>query len=268
VIVGGADKDTVDYSTSTTGVTIDLSNVGVASTGGDAAGDIVTEVEVLKGSNVANDTLTGDSSANELYGNGGDDILAGLAGADKLTGGAGTDIVDYSASSAAVTVNLTTNAVSGGHAASDTLNTIEGVYGSAYADTLTGNSSANILRSGAGDDVIRGEAGNDTFYITATDNVQMYGGTGNDTFVFAASSATDTTSNIDTIEDFASGDIIDTNAIAGLDFSDLYIASSGGYKIIQDMGGDGVSGGTDNGDVFYLKVKYSGTITSSFFDFA
>ena len=54
---------------------------------------------------------------------------------------------------------------SGGHAASDTLDGIENLAGSAHADTLTGDASANILQGGAGGDTLNGGGGDDEFHF-------------------------------------------------------------------------------------------------------
>src|SRR4029078_4649594 len=100
--------------------------------------------------------------ANTLIGNAGDDTLQGGAGADSLDGGAGTaDFADYSCSSAGVTVNLSTGSGSGGDAAGDTITGIEGLFGSAFADVLTGDGNANTLIGNAGDDTLQGGAGAD-----------------------------------------------------------------------------------------------------------
>src|SRR5450755_1409305 len=126
---GGAGADTVDYSASSAGVTVNLTNAG-AQSGGDAAGDILSNFENITGSAYA-DVLTGNASANVISGGAGNDTIIGGAGADTLDGGAGTDTVDYSASSAAVTVNLTNaGAQSGGDAAGDILSNFENITGS------------------------------------------------------------------------------------------------------------------------------------------
>jgi serralysin len=95
-----------------------------------------------------NDTLIGGADADTLIGGSGNDTLSGGLGADLLDGGGGTDTADYSSSSAGVTVNLQTGTSSGG----DTLNSIENVVGSAFNDTLIGNSGANLLDGGRGID--------------------------------------------------------------------------------------------------------------------
>ncbi len=90
-IIGGADIDYVNYLSSSVGVTAYLS--GQAGVGGDAAGDLLTEVENLVGS-LQNDVLFGDAGANILRGYNGNDSLSGYADADTLMGGAGADTLE------------------------------------------------------------------------------------------------------------------------------------------------------------------------------
>ena len=153
-IDGGADWDTVRYTRSTSGVTVNLAtNVN---TGGDAASDLLYNIEALVGSNY-NDTLTGGSGDDTLQGGAGDDTLTGGAGDDvmdggtgtgndTLTGGDGTDTASYALASSGVTVSLAAGTATG--QGSDTLTKIENVTGSAYADTLTGDGNANTLTAG------------------------------------------------------------------------------------------------------------------------
>ncbi|MEE1611970.1 M10 family metallopeptidase C-terminal domain-containing protein [Microvirga sp. CF3016] len=91
---GGADWDTVSYLGATSGVTVDLTG---NANGGAAAGDVISGVEVLQGSNF-DDRLTGIDRGNgqgvQLYGEGGSDWLYGKNGGDCLFGGAGNDWLD------------------------------------------------------------------------------------------------------------------------------------------------------------------------------
>ncbi|WP_426955004.1 beta strand repeat-containing protein [Muricoccus radiodurans] len=87
-LIGGTGLDTVDYLTSGSGVAAYLG--GTAGVGGDAAGDVLTEVENLTGS-AFNDVLVGDNGSNVIIGGTGNDYLLGRGGADVLVGGAGTD---------------------------------------------------------------------------------------------------------------------------------------------------------------------------------
>jgi len=226
-IIGGAGFDLADYRDSAAAVTVDLASA--ANTGGDAQGDILIEMEALRGS-AFNDRLTGDGAANTLWGEGGNDTLAGAAGddslyggngtdaldggdgndsligglgADALTGGAGSDVVNYAAAAAAVALNLATGGTVG-EAAGDTFSSVESVQGSAYADTITGDAGANAFWGLGGNDVLAGAGGADT----------LKGGAGADTFVYRAV-ADSTASARDTLNDFshAEGDRISLSAI-------------------------------------------------------
>lgn len=94
---GGSGSDTVDYSNSLTGVTVNLS------TGSGGRGDQLTKVENVVGTS-ADDVLTGNDSDNRLTGGAGADTLSsgkgydtllGGVGGDALTGGAGADTFVY-----------------------------------------------------------------------------------------------------------------------------------------------------------------------------
>ena len=78
---------TVDYSNSTSGVTVNLSTN--SATGGWATGDTLSGIVNAIGSS-SNDTFTAASSGSTLVGGG---------GADSLTGGAGNDVFKYVAAS-------------------------------------------------------------------------------------------------------------------------------------------------------------------------
>jgi Ca2+-binding RTX toxin-like protein len=99
VMVGGAGWDTVSYKSATSGVVVDMTS---NANGGAAAGDKISEVEVVQGSDSA-DTLTGIDNGGgngvQLYGEGGNDTLTGKGGGDYLFGGSGGDWLDGGASS-------------------------------------------------------------------------------------------------------------------------------------------------------------------------
>ena len=185
---GAAGTDIARYTSSAGKVTINLAT-GVHT--GDAQGDTFSGIEIIGGSNKSLDTLIGDDTENILWGYAGNDILEGGAGADKLDGGPGYDTAQYAGSNAAVTINLATGAISGGHAQGDTYVGIEGVIGSAHDDTLTGPASGNAsLSGGPGKDTLRaggngdhnlyGDDGDDS--LTGLDGKDdLYGGAGDDT---------------------------------------------------------------------------------------
>ena len=120
------------------------------------------------------DILRGLGGNDMLFGGSGNDTLEGGPGADTLIGGPGMDTADYSASAAAVSVNLLTGLGSGGDAQGDILGGIENIVGSAFNDTLTGDNGGNALDGRSGNDTLLGGAGSDT----------LAGGAGADTFVF------------------------------------------------------------------------------------
>jgi serralysin len=105
MMLGGAGRDTVEYSNYTRGITVDLD--GAARDDGlPGEGDTVgADIEVLIGGN-GNDRLTGNAAVNEIdgywgddiiHGGGGDDLLRGGMGRNKLYGEAGADDVGGSA---------------------------------------------------------------------------------------------------------------------------------------------------------------------------
>ncbi|MGO4126343.1 hypothetical protein AB4Z01_18215 [Inquilinus sp. YAF38] len=90
---GGSGLDTASYYIGSAGVAVDLA-AGTAS-GGDAAGDTLTGIENLTGSNQGDDILVGTGGANVLQGWAGNDVLTGAGGKDALTGGTGADRFVY-----------------------------------------------------------------------------------------------------------------------------------------------------------------------------
>jgi Ca2+-binding RTX toxin-like protein len=88
---GGAGTDTLSYAGSTAGVNVNLATSAVS--GGNAAGDIISNFENLTGSSFA-DTLTGSSVANVIFGDAGNDSLLGGDGNDSLLGGNGADRIN------------------------------------------------------------------------------------------------------------------------------------------------------------------------------
>ncbi|HWR04557.1 MAG TPA: cadherin-like domain-containing protein, partial [Humidesulfovibrio sp.] len=145
---GGSGDDTVSYEHSSASVAVNLANgTGL---GGEAAGDVLLQVENLVGSHYG-DALTGDSQANWLEGGVGSDTLSGGAGHDLLEGGEGADRLlgeegDDTLFGAAGDDTLeggagTDTAVFRGYASEYTVTTVNGVTtvsGADGVDTLTG----------------------------------------------------------------------------------------------------------------------------------
>ncbi|MDQ3878552.1 MAG: hypothetical protein M3290_09435 [Actinomycetota bacterium] len=191
---GGDGIDTASYTgASTVGVNVNLQSPQSAS-GGWAAGDTLVGFENVTGSSGA-DTLTGNDQNNVLQGGlgsdqldgaGANDTLQGGAGADVLTPGLGVDSIDYFDSTAAVAIDIGTNALSGGFADGDsivgtggTAAGFERIRGSQFDDTLTANGLANLVQGFGGSDHLYGLARNDTIYGGEGDDF-LYGGAGAD----------------------------------------------------------------------------------------
>jgi Ca2+-binding RTX toxin-like protein len=132
----------------------------------------------LKGTNLA-DQMYGLAGDDELVGFDGDDLLEGGQGADVLWGQYGLDTASYQGSAAGVEVRLIDSYFAGGDAAGDRLYSIEGVRGSAFADTLYGDAQRNVLHGGGGADSLHGFEGDDTVYGEGGNDL-IGGGAGSD----------------------------------------------------------------------------------------
>lgn len=208
-------NDTVNVSTATVGVTIDL----------------------LAG----NDIFTGSNYNDNVSGSDGNDTIEGRAGNDIMNGGNGTDTVTYAGSTAAVTVNLATTAAQNTvGAGSDTITNFENLTGSGFNDTLTGNSNANTIDGGAGNDVIDGAAGNDILIGgTGTDRVTYASATAAVTVNLALTSAQNTIgAGTDTISGFEN--------LTGSSYNDILTGDANANTIDGGSGNDTVQGGAGN----------------------
>ncbi len=91
VLNGGEGWDMVSYQSATSGVAVDMAS---NANGGAAAGDTLSNIEVVQGSDL-DDSLVGVDRGGghgvELHGEGGNDNMRGTAGGDRLYGGAGND---------------------------------------------------------------------------------------------------------------------------------------------------------------------------------
>ncbi|WP_407530289.1 calcium-binding protein, partial [Methylobacterium oryzisoli] len=158
---GGTGFDSVWYTTSTTGVTVDLAT-GVAG-GADAAGDTFTAIDRLIGSNQG-DTLTAPAQGMWLEGGGGNDTIVGGAGADNIFGGLApsTDL----GAAGTVPTGPQADAIHGGggndylYGASDDAGSQ--IFGDDGDDTIHVQSAT--AHGGSGKDVLVGRSGGYTLY--------------------------------------------------------------------------------------------------------
>lgn len=174
-----------------------------------------------------NDVIADGSGGDQVYGDAGDDtiVAAGDADADTYHGGSGFDVVDFSAATGALDIDLGNHQVRG--PAKDMLFEIEGVVGSAHADSIEGDDGVNVIDGGDGDDVIESGRGADI----------LTGGAGADTFTFERNDVVSgrNTYGFDIITDFGAGD--------RLDFDDL-LGGNNLSQVMQHIDLSEVAGGT------------------------
>ncbi len=236
---------------SVSGITVNLNTLSTS--GGDAAGDILSSIENVIGSALS-DIITGNNNGNVLtggdgddviIGSGGDDTLVGGEGADSLIGGGGVDTVSYTSSAAGVTVNLATTEGIGGDAEGDTLSGIEIIRGSNFVDILTGDGLANTLSGGGGNDIINGGDGNDV--ISGGNNADsLNGGAGVDTLDAAGTGADqiiNITTNTITGGDSTGDTIANFENVTGGSGNDVIIGSAVANILNGGNGNDTINGG-------------------------
>jgi Ca2+-binding RTX toxin-like protein len=209
--------------------------------------------DTLIGGNL-NDTLEGGDGNDNFVGNDGDDLLIGGSGNNVLDGGSGFDTASYRSSPSGVTVNLVTLTASNGFGGTDTLTSIEGVSGSDFDDSLTGDASDNTFFGGAGNDTIDGGGGNNTVvYNSATPTsgvvVDLLNGTASDGF-----GGTDVLSNIQNatgsnLNDSITGDN-GSNELRGGIGNDTLIGLDGNDTLFGGTGDDSLRGGNGNDQLF------------------
>jgi Ca2+-binding RTX toxin-like protein len=247
--VGGGGLDTIDYSDTRLGVSINLlSNIV---TGIEIGVDQLNSIEnAITG--FGNDTITGSSAANILIGGAGDDSIQGDAGNDSLNGGLGFDTLRGGNGD---------DSLSGGEDA-------DILFGSVGRDTLRGDGGADKLFGGGGNDKLIGGGGNDSLYGNANADI-MRGGVGDDAFrgyggndrLFGddgADSLLGHTGN-DIINGGNQGDILDAgtgndqlfgdsgnDTLFGRDGVDTLKGGGGGDVIFGGKGSDRITGGSGN----------------------
>ncbi|WP_342242065.1 beta strand repeat-containing protein, partial [Inquilinus sp. OTU3971] len=192
---GGSSTDTADYGQDggTGAVTVNLATGSATDSFGNT--DTLISIENIIGTALS-DTIV--SSVSDFTNN-------------VFDGGNGTDTVNYSASTSALTVNLSSGSASGTGIGTDTLTSIEIIRTGSGNDILTAAAAGSTLIAGAGTDQLNGGAGNDTLVGgagndtltgnggTDTADYGQDGGSGAVTVNLASGSATDSFGNTDTL---------------------------------------------------------------------
>ncbi|HKZ75194.1 MAG TPA: hypothetical protein VJ259_00875 [Actinomycetota bacterium] len=195
--------DTVDASTATRGVTLDLDLLRPGATDdlenaiGGSGGDLLN-------GNTLNNGLTGNDGADTINGLGGNDTVEGGPGNDNMNGGLGGDTLSYRHSASGMEIDtqlgFATDHGQGGDG-DDAASFFENVKGSDFDDTiiagqtsvdfnnrlkgfkgddtLTASNSSDTVSGGAGDDQLRLGGGDDTGKGGGGDDL-ILAGNGND----------------------------------------------------------------------------------------
>jgi Ca2+-binding RTX toxin-like protein len=182
----------------------------------------------------------------KILGSTGNDFFFGSQGNDTINGGSGIDVLSFNKFYEGVTVNLATGRAITSYGTS-VISNIEDIEGSAYNDTLTGDSGNNQIQGFGGDDKIDGGAGVDTVvYFDATSAVNVNLTTG----LASGGSGNDVISNVENITGSAFGDILVGNSldnvINGGDGIDNISGGLGNDTLLGGNGNDTLDGG--NGD--------------------
>jgi Ca2+-binding RTX toxin-like protein len=202
------------------------------------------------------DIVYGGAGNDTMWTGAGNDTLYGGMGNDYLNGEAGVDTVSYMDATSYVTVNLSnTGAQNTVGAGTDTILSVENLYGSLYNDTLTGDANANSIWGDAGNDIIDGGSGNDILDGGAGDDL-VRGGLGNDTLI--GGSGTDNLSYTDmaaavtvnlstlTAQNTGGGGTDTISGFENLDgtsYNDTLTGDGGNNIIVGGAGNDTINGG-------------------------
>lgn len=252
-INGGAGVDTINYWWSPEGVSVDLRITGLQEVTPGTYNTLLN-IESVLGSYYP-DTLIGNEYDNILDGQGTD--------GDIIIGGGGFDYSSYMEYYTGININLLTGmvtdytpltlmsmksaapeamafaprALSG---SGPSLDGIEGVYGTSYADIIVGNNEDNRLYGEGGDDRVTGGLGGD--YMDGGDGYDTAVEDGADPLTYQVTSAGITTNSGDTLlnfEEIQGGTGDDSFAFTGNGISGSFSGGSGNNTYYFSSGAAG-----------------------------
>jgi Ca2+-binding RTX toxin-like protein len=248
-IDGGSGNDEADYSSSPTAVLVNL-GTGTASDGFGGT-DTLVSVERARGSDF-NDTLIGGANALErLTGGRGNDFIDG----GSMTGVNYASFVLGTSGASASIANGVGTASNDGQGGTDTLMNINGLWGSNFADVLSGGTGDQWFIGEGGSDLINGGADTDTVSYMADPNAV--------TVNLAMNTATDGWGGIWGL--LGTDTLISIENVEGSSFNDTLIGDANANVIDGGGGIDTLTGGGSI-DVFRFGSSAANNTVTDFDD--
>jgi Ca2+-binding RTX toxin-like protein len=242
ILDGGDGSDFANYQGSAADVFVDLQSNLIF--GGDATGDVLTNIENLYGSS-GNDFLSGDAGHNIIGGENGADNIDGRAGDDVVSGEAGDDAIKGSDGSDRVVGGAGADLLHGDDGADLAGDGNDSIDGGTENDQIFGDGGNDSLYGGTGDDHLDGGDGNDVL-IGAAGADTMDGGAGTDTVSYAGSAAGVTVSlaaGTGTGGDAQGDTLTGIENLYGSDHDDHLTGNAGANTISGGLGNDVITGG-------------------------
>lgn len=133
---GGTGIDTMSYASALAGVRVDMLTPSFST--GDAQGDLLTNIENIRGSAYA-DRIQGNNAANTISGGQGADNIAGGGGVDKLFGNEGNDTISGQGGTDLIDGGAGDDMLSGGSSGADTF-----VFAGGWGNDVITDYEANL----------------------------------------------------------------------------------------------------------------------------
>jgi Ca2+-binding RTX toxin-like protein len=243
----GGDTVTLDGNLAGTGLASIIINGGAA--GADGADTI--DARTLSSANAINANL---GTANDTF------RAANVVAADSVNGAAGTgDTADYTAATAAVTINLALGTATGTSVGSDSITNFENAFGGAGGDSITGTSGINTLNGNGGDDTLIGGGANDI--LIGGENGETHGDVAAYTGAITRSMISENglggwtvTSGGEGTDTLTAMEIVD-----GAEAGRFLLVGNGGFATLADAYAEAADGDT----IVLAAGTYTGTFTIS-----